>query len=135
MNSNLHPVFAQALAPFMPRVIQAAVGLPNLTTDPSLLKGLVEYQYETDLGIFVDCYLEYEEGFDGGTGPDSDESYPERITLMYALVNGVDVTELMEDGEHKQIIEEEALAAMKTDAFERECDLGEDRWNDMREVA
>lgn len=101
-----------------PRVISAPVKLPNMAVDTSKLKGLYEYQYESAMGTFLDCYLEYEAGHDGGTGPNSEESWPESITLMYALCNGVDIAEFLEGTDTQALIEDEALAAMKTDAFE-----------------
>lgn len=116
-----------------PTVIKAAVKLPNLAIDTSLLKGLYEYAYETPSGLCIDCYLDYQEAHDGGTGPNSDESYPESISLTYALVNGVDISSMLSE-DVQSTIETEALDSMATAAFDQECDLGEDRWND-REAA
>lgn len=101
---------------------------PNTPIDPIELKGLIEHKY-THTNLTLNCFLDYEEGFDGGTGPDSDESYPERITLSYALVNGFDVLCLLDEDIVSEV-EAAALAAMATDAFDQECDRGEDRWND-----
>jgi len=147
MSGNLNPIFQQALAPFMPggvvrsiqsapRVISAPIKMPNMAADTSKLKGLYEYQYESAQGTFIDCYLDYEEGYDGGdpANPSSEESYPESISLVYALVNGVDIAEFLEGTDTQTLIEDEALAAMQTDAFDERADLGEDRWND-REAA
>ena len=117
----------------VPTVIKAPVKLPNLAIDTSLLNGLYEYAYESPTGICIDCYLYYEEEHDGGTGPNSDESYPESITLMYALVNGVDISGVLSE-DVQSTIETEALASLATSAFERDCDDGEDRWHD-REAA
>ena len=119
----------------VPTVIKAPVKLPNLAIDMSLLKGLYEYSYESPTGLFVDCYLVYEEEHDGGTpaNPDSEESWPESITLMYALVNGVDISSVLSE-DVQSTIEAEALASMETAAFDQECDRGEDRWHD-REAA
>lgn len=115
----------------VPTVIKAPVKLPNLAIDMSLLKGLYEYEYETPTGLFIDCYLVYEEEHDGGNpaNPDSEESWPESITLSYALVNGIDALCLLDEDIVSEI-EAAALAAMATDAFDQECDRGEDRWSD-----
>lgn len=119
----------------VPTVIKAPVKLPNLAIDTSLLKGLYEYAYESSTGLFIDCYLVYEEEHDGGNpaNPDSEESWPESITLSYALVNGIDALCLLDEDTVSEI-EAAALAAMATDAFDQECDRGEDRWHD-REAA
>ena len=119
----------------VPTVIKAPVKLPNMAIDTSLLKGLYEYEYETSTGLFVDCYLVYEEEHDGGnpSNPNSEESWPESITLMYALVNGVDISSVLSDARIDEI-ETKALASMTTAAVDQECDRGEDRWHD-REAA
>ena len=117
----------------VPTVIKAAVKLPNLAIDMSLLKGLYEYAYESSTGLCIDCYLDYQEAHDGGTGPNSDESYSESITLMYALVNGVDISSVLSE-DVQSTIETEALASLATAAHDRDCDDGEDRWHD-REAA
>lgn len=112
-----------------PTVIKAPVKLPNLAIDMSLLKGLYEYAYESSTGLCIDCYLDYQEAHDGGTGPNSDESYSESIALTYALVNGVDISSMLSDARIDEI-ETKALASMEKAAFDQECDRGEDRWND-----
>ena len=117
----------------VPSVIKAHIKLPNMAIDTSLLKGLYEYAYESSTGLCIDCYLDYEEAHDGGTGPNSDESYSESITLTYALVNGADISGDLSDARIDEI-EAEALASMETAAFDQECDRGEDRWHD-REAA
>ena len=119
----------------VPTVIKAPVKLPNLAIDTSLLKGLFEYAYESPTGLFIDCYLVYEEEHDGGNpaNPDSEESWPESITLTHALVNGVNIVGVLSE-DTQSTIESEALASMATAAFDQECDRGEDRWHD-REAA
>lgn len=119
----------------VPTVIKAAVKLPNMAIDTSLLKGLYEYAYKSPTGLFVDCYLVYEEGHDGGnpSNPDSEESWPESITLTHALVNGLNIVGVLSE-DVQATIEAEALASLATAAFERDCDDGEDRWHD-REAA
>ena len=128
--------FARAVCDLkpVPTVIKAPVKLPNMAIDTSLLKGLYEYEYETSTGLFVDCYLVYEEEHDGGnpSNPNSEESWPESITLTHALVNGVDIVGVLSE-DVQSTIETEALASMTTAAVDQECDRGEDRWNDRME--
>jgi len=81
--------------------------------------GFYQYQYNGSEGITIDCHLEYEKAHDGGTGPTSDESYPESIELIYALVNGVDIAEVLCD-DVKTLIEEQALCSMEMDAWDEQ---------------
>ncbi|MBP9736171.1 MAG: hypothetical protein KBD82_11105 [Rhodoferax sp.] len=127
----IHPTMAVALRGFMPpaKIITAgAHKTPNVLVDPIELKGLYEHEY-THTNLVLNCFLDYEEGFDGGTGPESDESYPERITLSYALANGVDVMCLLDEDTVSEI-EAEALAAMSISAFDADYDRGADRYED-----
>jgi hypothetical protein len=79
------------------------------------------YQFNSANGLAIDCLLEYTRAHDGGTGPNSDESYPESISLIYALINGVDISEVLCD-EVKSLIEEEALCSMEMDAWNDAAD-------------
>ena len=107
--------------------IKPAFEQPNKqTTVPA---GFYQYQYTSGDGITIDCHLEYEAAHNGGTGPNSEESYPERIELIYALVNGVDIAEVLCD-DVKKLIEEEALCSMEMDGWNDEYDKGEERFND-----
>ena len=128
--------FARAVCDLkpVPTVIKAPVKLPNLAIDTSLLKGLYEYPYESPTGLCIDCYLDYQEEHDGGSpaNPDSEESWPESITLTHALVNGVNIVGVLSE-DVQSTIETEALASMTTAAVDQECDRGEDRWNDRME--
>lgn len=136
MNNNLNPVIAQALRPFMPqamtdamRTVDAHRPVPPANKPASVPKGLYEYQYSGSEGLVLDCHLEYEAAFNGGTGPDSEESYPERIELIYALVNGVDIAEVLCD-DVKKLIEEEALCNMEMDGWNDAYDRAADRYED-----
>jgi hypothetical protein len=96
--------------------MKPALDQPNQSSDvPS---GLHQYQFISSNGLVIDCHLEYEKAFDGGSGPTSEPSYPERIELIYALLNGVDMSEVLCD-KVKSLIEEEAL-----------CSMEMDKWND-----
>ena len=83
---------------------------------------LYQYQYVDGDGLTLDCHLEYEAAHDGGTGPDSDESYPKSITLIYALCNGVDISNVLSQ-EVTETIEGEAEASMCMDGWDDQYDL------------
>ena len=97
-----------------PHVLKTFIQQPNKLIDTSKLAGLSEYQWTNPMGLKVDCYLEYEAAHDGGTGPASEESWPESMTLLHALVNGVDVDSLI-DADDRTAICDEAMGAFKTD--------------------
>ena len=80
-------------------------------------RGLYQYQFTDQEGLELDCYLEYEAKHDGGTGPDSEESWPESITLFYALHKGEDISEVLSD-DVRSTIETKALADMNKQAKE-----------------
>jgi hypothetical protein len=90
-------------------------------------KGLYQYDYTSSEGLQLDCYLEYEAGYDGGTGPNSEESWPERITLFYALHKGEDIAEVLSE-KVVSTIEKEALRQMEIDKSDDEFDRAADRW-------
>jgi hypothetical protein len=90
-------------------------------------KGLYQYDYIGSEGLRLDCYLEYEAVYDGGTGPNSEESWPERITLFYALHKGEDIAEVLSE-EVVSTIEKEALRQMEIDKSDDEFDRAADRW-------
>lgn len=98
---------------------------PNTPINPVELKGLFEHEY-THTNLTLNCYLEYEEGFGGSF---DEPPYPERITLSYALANGVDVLCLL-DEDTVSDIEDEARAAMTTHAFEDAVDRAQERYED-----
>ena len=104
--------------------IKPAFEQPN---KPSFVAaGLYQYQYTGSEGVVIDCHLEYEAAHDGGTGPNSDESYPKSITLIYALVNGVDIASVLSQ-EVTETIEGEAEASMCMDGWDDQYDLAEAR--------
>ncbi len=85
-----------------------------------------EYQYTASEWLTIDCYLEYEKAErDSFDCP----GHPEAVELCYALVNGVDVLEVLSDDVVAHI-EEKALCQMAEDQREDEYDRGEDRYND-----
>lgn len=144
MNASMPLVMAQTLAAFAPkssdvhRIVSAekleqvpakiitagAHKTPNALVNPVELKGLVEHEY-AHVSVTLNCFLDYEVGHDGGTGPNSDESYPKRIELRRVLVNGADVACLLSDDMVSEI-EAEALAAMSVNAFDDDFDRAAD---------
>ena len=85
----------------MPKITKAVINSDDT-------RGLYQYQYTGSEGLELDCYLEYEAEHDGGTGPDSEESWPESIKLIYALHKGEDISEVLSDDVFI-LIEKEAL--------------------------
>lgn len=47
----------------------------------------ISYRYEPSWGTSLDCVLEHVPAYDGGTGPNSDESWPESIDLIDAVTD------------------------------------------------
>ena len=81
---------------------------------PDLL-GLLEHTYTTDEHLSLRCYLEHDEGVDGGGDAHPDAS--EKVWLVYAFAGAVDVFELVEKVPGLQAkIEAEVLASLKRKA-------------------
>jgi len=112
----------------MPKKITKAV----INSDDT--KGLYQYQYIGSEGLELDCYLEYQAEHDGGTGPGSEESWPESITLFYALHKGEDISEVLSD-DVRSTIETEALAYMNKQAKEDSDDARIEAYIDSMEFA
>ena len=88
----------------------------NPPPKPNPYKGLYEYEYAFEHGE-LKCYLEYSARCKPS---DFDPGEPEEINLMYALANGLDITEMLREG-IKELIEEGALNDMERRAME-DCD-------------
>jgi hypothetical protein len=72
------------------------------------LKGLFNLVFETAGGLTLDCYLEYEaEERETRDEPGS----PASMGLVWALVEGVDISEVI--GDLAETIEEEALSDLE----------------------
>lgn len=83
--------------------------------------GLYEYQYASANGLIIDCHLEYEaEEAQTYSAP----GQPESINLIYALVNGIDVSDVLCES-IKNEIEEEAAQSMTMDKWNSDYDRGE----------
>lgn len=114
---------------------QPGRGIQSMPTKPvnkleitnSDTKGMEQYSYIGSEGLELDCYLEYEAAYDGGTGPNSEESWPESIRLVYALHKGEDISEVLSD-DIKALIEEEALADLHQQDRENCSDAAIERY-------
>ena len=82
-----------------------------------------EYQFANSEGLVIDCYLEHKEA-----EPQSHDSPGHRgsVELVYALVNGVDISDVLSD-DVADLIEEEALQSMAMDKWNSDYDKGEER--------
>ena len=92
------------------------------------LKGLYHHTFETASGLVIQCYLEFE--------AEERATYNEpgctaSIELVWALVEGVDIAEVLAN-DVVQTIEEEALEDMATAADDAKADAAADRWEDAR---
>ena len=96
-------------------------------------RGLYQYHFTDQEGLELDCYLEYEAKHDGGTGPDSEESWPESITLFYALHKGEDISEVLSD-DVRSTIETKVLADMNKQAKENSDDARIEAYIDRMEA-
>ena len=93
------------------------------------LSGLYNHRFETAGGLVLDCYLAYEAEeratFDH---PGSAAA----IELIWALVEGVDISEVI--GDLAGTIEEEALEDMAVQAEHDQYDKGQERYEDRRDA-
>jgi hypothetical protein len=85
------------------------------------LKGLFNLVFETAGGLTLDCYLEYEaEERETRDEPGS----PASMGLVWALVEGVDISEVL--GDLAETIEEEALSDLEDQIKDAAFDRGEE---------
>jgi len=133
MNS-IHPTIAASLSKSLP---SAWLGLiankaPTQPNEPTRIvdKGLYVYQHITFSGLVLDCHLEYSKAEPASHDCPGD---PESLELLYALVNGVDVFDVLSD-DVVGLIEEEAAQSMAMDKWDSDYDKGEERALD-REAA
>jgi len=93
------------------------------------LKGLYNHRFETAGGLVIDCYLAFEEEeratYDH---PGSSAS----IELVWALVEGVDISEVI--GDTAATIEDEALEDMEAKAEDDQYDRGQERYENRRDA-
>jgi len=135
MNS-IHPVMFKALAPFTdgmapyPTAVAKALTTNHPNEPTRISTGLYAYQYTHASGLVLDCHLEYTKA-----EPASNDSpgEPESLELIHALVNGVDVSEVLSE-DFRGCIEVEASDSMTMDKWDSDYDKGEERELD-REAA
>lgn len=88
-------------------------------------KGLYNHRFETSGGLVLDCYLAFEAEeratFDH---PGSAAA----VELIWALVEGVDISEVL--GDWVATIEEEALGDMEAKVEDDQYDRGQERYED-----
>lgn len=89
------------------------------------LSGLYNHLFKTAGGLFIDCYLAFEE--EERATYDHPGSAA-AVELIWALVEGVDISEVI--GDLAATIEEEALKDMETSAQDDEYDRGQERYED-----
>lgn len=88
-----------------------------------------QYQYTDAEGLVIDCHLEYEAA---EKQTHDSPGHCETVDLIYALVNGVDIFEVLSD-DVKGLIEEEAIHSMEMDRWDDDYDKGEQRALDRAE--
>jgi hypothetical protein len=93
------------------------------------LKGLCNHRFETAGGLVLDCYLAFEKEeratFD-------DPGCAAAVELIWALVEGVDISEVI--GDLAATIEEEALEDMAVQAEHDQYDRGQERYEDRNAI-
>ncbi len=113
--NELHPVMAQALAPFAPpeRLEAQVANAVRLYQAPTAPKGCFTYHEQTMLGdVSIICHLEYEPAERGSRehGLQMEPDYPAQTTLVAAYVRDVNVYELLSSDQIEQIEIDAALA-------------------------
>lgn len=100
---------------------------PNAQIDKADLKGLFEYEYSFEK-LTLQCFCEYEAS---EKATRDEPGWPESITLIHALVNGVDVACLLDEDTVAEI-EAEAGGSMESAADDDLYDRGEELYNSRR---
>jgi len=95
MTATLHPIFQQALAPFL-----MPAAMPKRTYKaPPAESGLVVFEWSTDCDEPIVCHLDYSPAERGsrepGTGLQMEPDEPEQITLGAAYLLDVDILYLL----------------------------------------
>ena len=89
------------------------------------LKGLYNHRFETAGGLVLDCWLAYEEA---ERETRDEPGSAAAVELIWALVEGVDISEVI--GDLAATIEEEALEDMAVQAEHDQYDKGQERYED-----
>ena len=90
------------------------------------LKNMYELDIVLENGLTINCYFEYEEA-------EPEVGLGESITLCYALVDGLDITEVVDQDLQDRWCEQ-ALESMENDKEDADYDRGADRYEDRRGV-
>lgn len=107
--SNLHPIMALALSPFVP------IHKP-VYRNPPPGRDQITYDWETDIGEAIVCHLDHEPACRGaresGTGLQLEPDYAESVSLAAAYLRGVDILQLLSESQIQRI-EELALQSLE----------------------
>ena len=87
---------------------------------PEDLKGLFNHRFETSGGLVIDCYLSYEKE---ERETRDEPGNPANMELVWALVGGIDISEVLED--LAETIEVEALEELESQIKDAAFDRGE----------
>jgi hypothetical protein len=93
------------------------------------LYGLYKHRFETAGGLIIECYLAFEE--EERATYDHPGSAA-AVELIWALVEGVDISEVI--GDLAGTIEEEALEDMAAKAEDDQYDRGQERYENRRDA-
>ncbi|NQW80610.1 MAG: hypothetical protein HQ445_05485 [Polaromonas sp.] len=106
MNTALHPVMQQALAPLL-----MPASAPKRSYKAPSADGLIEFEWSTDCAEKIVCHLEHHAAERGsrevGTGLQLERDYPEQLELISAYLFDVDIFYLLRP---EQMAEIETLA-------------------------
>jgi hypothetical protein len=92
-------------------------------------KGLYNHRFETSGGLVLDCYLAFEEEERATFDHPSSAA---AVELIWALVEGVDISEVI--GDLAGTIEEEALEDMEARNEDDQYDKGQERYENRRDA-
>ena len=108
--------------------MSAAVWTSGYKPTKADLKGLYQHRFETSGGLVIECYLAYEAA---ERASDDHPGCAAAIELIWALVEGVDISEVI--GDLAGTIEEEALEDMEAQAADDQYDRGQERYEARQE--
>ena len=103
--------------------MSAAVWTSGYKPTKEDLKGLYHHRFETSGGLVIECYLSYDEA---ERATYDHPGCAAAIELIWALVEGVDISEVI--GDLAGTIEEEALEDMEAQAADDQYDRGQARY-------
>lgn len=90
---------------------------------PDNLKGLFNHRFETSGGLVIDCYLSYEAA---EWQTRDDPGSPADMQLIWALIGGIDIGELLKDlPDLAELIEVEALGELESQIEDAKFERGQ----------